>query len=146
MGTVINRKTLVPNEILRLPSPVILCSPWQLYETIIEESGFQTISLNLPLARVLFGKSEKEIIANITDIVLGLLSEHQHICLSDYEMLFDPRYKLDNLKLFCEIARYNKLFVKWSGSFMNDFLTYAEPGYIDFAKYKVSDYEITCVV
>ena len=146
MGKVISRKTLTPKELLRLASPVLFCSSWQFYKTIIEDSGFQTISLNLPLAKALIGKSEKEIIASITDIILGLLPKQNPIYLSDYETLFDPRYRLDVIKLFCEIARHNKLFIQWCGGLINGFLTYAEHGYTDYAKYKVSDYEITCIV
>ena len=146
MGIVINRKTLMPKEILRLASPVLLCSSCPVYETTIVDSGFQSISLNLPLAKALLGKSENETIASISDIIFGLLPKQKQIYLTDYEMLFDPRYMLDVVKLFCEISRHHKLFAKWLGGFSDDSLTYAEPGFDDYAKYRVSDYEITCVV
>jgi hypothetical protein len=82
----------------------------------------------------------------VTATVLGLLPKDTTVYLMDYEMLFDPRYRLDVMKLFCEISRRGKLIVKWCGGFDGSSLTYAETGYGDYAQYRVSDYEIACVI
>jgi hypothetical protein len=145
MGQFINRRMLSPNVLFKLPSPVILCSGWSFYDDAIADEGYQTVSLNLPLAKELAGKSSQSIQVNITAVVAHLLPNAASVYLTDYEMLFDPRYKLDVMKLFCELSRRNKLIVKWRGGFDGNALVYAEPGYADYAKYKVSDYEIFCV-
>lgn len=146
MGIIISNRILAANKMLGLPSPILLCSKRNDYCKAISDAGIQTISLNLPLAKKLVGKNLSEITANITAIVLQLMPDGTPILLTDYEMLFDPRYNLDVLKLFSEIARHSKLIVKWCGSFDNDSLLYSEPGYDDYSKYRISDYEIYCVV
>jgi hypothetical protein len=78
-------------------------------------------------------------------MVVGLLPKGAIVYLTDFEMLFDPRYSIDVMRLFCEISRYSKLIVKWCGNYDGECLTYAEPGYSDYARYKVGDYEIACV-
>jgi hypothetical protein len=146
MGKVINNRTLAAGKLLDLPSPIILCVHRPDFDKAIAESGCQTLKLNLTLAKALSGKPVQDITAGITAEVIGLLPDGAAVYLSDYEMLFDPRYKVDVMKLFCEISRYKKLIVKWRGGFTNEALTYAEPGYADYAKYKISDYEIACVI
>ncbi len=34
-------------------------------------------------------------------------------------MLFDPRYEIDVIKLFCDKARITNVVVKWPGTFIN---------------------------
>ena len=146
MGQILNNRTLTPKKFFALPSPIILCVERPDFVKAINESGSETVTLNLPLAKTLVGSAIQNISANVTTTVVNLLPAGQAVYLTDYEVLFDPRYKLDVIKLFCEIARHKKLFVKWCGGFLNDSLTYAEPGFDDYAKYKVSDYEIACII
>jgi len=146
MENIINNRTLTANKLLELPSPVLLCSKRDDFIQAIADADIQTVSLNLPLARELMGKTENEIATSVTATALRLMPDGLPVFLSDYEMLFDPRYKLDVIKVFCEISRYNTLIVKWCGSFDGDALIYAEPGYDDYSRYRVSDYEIACVI
>jgi hypothetical protein len=145
MGQIISRKVITPIVLFKLTPPVILCSGWKFYDDVIRDEGYRMVSLNLPLAKALAGKSTQSIQTNITETVGSLLPKAVPVYLTDYEMLFDPRYKLDVMKLFCELFRRNELIVKWCGRVDGESLVYAEPGYADYAKYKVSDYEITCV-
>jgi hypothetical protein len=48
-------------ELLRLPSPILLCVDRADFGKAIEEAGYQTVSLNLPLAKSLAGLSESDI-------------------------------------------------------------------------------------
>jgi hypothetical protein len=146
MGQILNNRTLTANKLLDLPYPIILYEQRPDFEKAILDTNSQIFSLNLPLAQALSGKNINEITATITTVVIELLPKDSILCLVDYEMLFDPRYEINVIKLFCEISRYNKLIVKWCGSFDGDSLTYAEPGYDDYIKYRVSDYDITCIV
>jgi hypothetical protein len=60
-------------------------------------------------------------------------------------MLFAPRYELDVLRIFIEIARRNKFVVKWCGKIDSEMLTYAEQGYADYKRYNISDYDVVIV-
>ena len=146
MGTLINNRILSPYKMMALQSPIILCVHRNDYIKAISDANIQAVSLNLPLAKSFAGKSEREIIVVINETVLNLLPIGESIYLQDYEMLFDPRYKLDVIRLFSEISRHNRLIVKWCGGFDGKSLTYAEPGYADYAAYKISDYNIVCVI
>jgi ATP sulfurylase len=146
MGKIINNRTLSAKNMLALFSPVILCVNRADYTEAIEEAQFQVMSLNLPLTKLLLGKSEKEISSTITGTIINILQKKPPIFLQDYEMLFDPRYQLDVLKVFNEISRHNRLIVKWCGGFDGDSLIYAEPGYADYSKYNASDYDVACVI
>jgi hypothetical protein len=146
MGRTINNRTLKANNFLELSSPVLLCVHRQDFESAIKNAGFREVDLNLPLAKALVSKPQNERAISITATVLDLLPKNASLYLSGYEILFDPSYRLDIMKLFCEISRYNKLIVKWCGGFTNDALTYAELGYDDYAKYMINNYEVTCVI
>jgi len=146
MGSLINNRALTANKLLGLPLPILLCLKRIDFNTAIASAGFQTVSLNLPLAKALSEKTDKVIAMSVTSAIMGLLPKSEAIYLTDYEMLFDPRYCLDVIRLFCEISRYNRLIVQWCGTVIDDALTYAEPGYDDYRKYRISDYEIACVI
>jgi hypothetical protein len=52
---------------------------------------------------------------------------------------------LDVLRLFIELSRQNRLIVKWCGAIDGDVLTYAEQGYADYKRFKMSDYDVVIV-
>ena len=147
MGKRINHKSFIKDDLLKLPPPVILCVGFHMFDNEINNAGYQITSLNLPLAKALEAKTENEITTTITAIALEILPKNTPIYLTDYEMLFDPSYNLDIIKLFIEISRYNKLIVKWCGTVQNDdTLVYSEPGYQDYSKFKISNYDITVIL
>ena len=145
MSKVINNRSLTAKELFKLAPPVILCINRPDFERAIVESGYKTISLNLPLARSIAELEQKEISSALVDAVCGILPQNEPVYLTDYEMLFDPRYEIDILRFFVELARQNKLIVKWCGTMDGDTLVYAEQGYEDYRRYKASDYEAVII-
>ena len=140
-----NIRKLTISEITRLPSPVLICSNYSGLEKTIFQSGYKNISLNLPLARTISGLPERGIPALITETVRELLPQSSHVYLTDYEILFDPRYELDIIKLFIDLSRRNKLIVKWCGAIDGDELVYAEQGFTDYKRFSIKDYDISVV-
>lgn len=145
MGKIVNIRSLTANELFLLMPPVILCTDNPNFERAITEDGYRRISLNLQLAQSLAGLELSRIRTDITDKIKESLPQSEPIYLTDYEMLFDPRYELDVLRLFIDIARCNKLIVKWCGKANGETLTYAEQGYADYKRYKISDYDVVIV-
>ena len=83
----------------------------------------------------------------VADEVMKIVSSIQGpIFLTDYEMLFDPRYSIDVIRLFYELSRRAKIVIKWCGTLDDNHLVYATPAYIDFHSYNIHDYDITCVI
>jgi hypothetical protein len=146
MGAIYNSRTLQASELPKLSAPILLCVDKPDYDREIDDSKYQKICLNLPLARSLSGLSEGDIPSVIAIRIRDILPSQKPIYLLDYEMLFDPRYELDVLRLFMDLSRKNKLIVKWCGSADGDVLTYAEPGFEDYKRFKISDYDVTVVV
>jgi hypothetical protein len=146
MGKTCDSKTLAAKELPRLSAPVLLCASRPDFDKAIAEADYQTVSLNLPLARSIAGLSGSDIQSVIGDKIRKILPSSKSVYLTDYEMLFDPRYELDVIRLFMDISRRNKLIVKWCGAADKDALTYAEQGYEDYKRIKISDYDVTVVI
>ena len=146
MGRIVNSRSLTANELLQLVPPIILCTDKPNFKRVITENGYQQIGINLPLAQSLTGLEPKDIRTVITDKIHEILPQGESVYLTDYEMLFDPRYEIDVLRLFIDLARRNMLIVKWCGKVDGDTLTYAEQGYADYKQYKMNDYDVIIVI
>ena len=146
MGEIIRRSKFNVKQRMGKPFPIVICNPDMALEQEITSAGYQRYALNLPLAYALSAKPEGDRIKTVKETVLSLFPKRQACYLVDYEMLFDPRYELDVLKLFYEIARKQKVVAKWCGEYKPLTLIYAEPGYPEFKRYKVTDYDIICVI
>jgi len=92
MGKTQSNKTLTAGEILRLPTPIILCVDRQAYIDAITAAGYQLVSLNLPLAKSISKNTINEIPLVIFQKIRNILPNSRPVYLTDYEMLFDPRY------------------------------------------------------
>ena len=145
MGNVVNNRLITAEELLQLTSPVILCSNREDFIKALTDNGFETVSLNLQLARLLTGHDLTDIRTVLVDSIQKILPHNEPVYLTDYEMLFDPRYDIDVLRLFAQLARQRKLIIKWCGKIKEETLTYAEQGYSDYRQYKIKDYDITVV-
>lgn len=66
--------------------------------------------------------------------------------LEEYEILFDPRYDVDAIKVFTELARRQKVVVKWCGRLNGNSLEYATPDDKDYHSFRIQDYDIICVI
>lgn len=145
MGEAINSRKFNIKQYMDRPFPIVLCNPNTALIQNIVDAGYHRYSLNLSLANALSTLSEEDRTGKVRETVFALLPKQQAVYLVDYEMLFDPRYGLDVLKLLYEIARRQKLVVKWCGEYRPLTLVYAEPEYPEFKQYKVADYDIICV-
>ena len=145
MGKIVGGKKM---DILKYKNsrfPIMLCNQQTIEEQTIVDAGYQRFALNHPLAKALVPLPEAGRIAMVRETVLTLIPRRASVYLVDYEMLFDPRYELDVLKLFYEISRRQKLIVKWCGRLVAQMLVYAEPGYPEYKQYNIAEHDIICV-
>ena len=75
-----------------------------------------------------------------------LTSIPENCCIRDFDVLFNPAYKIDVLQLLTVANRSKPFSVLWPGSMIDGKLVYAEDGYADYKEYDVEQYDITCVV
>ncbi len=121
--------------------PIILCSAAPRTAGLLRSAGYRECSLNRELAARLMRLP--------IDVRLSSAQQTAHsivaasgpaVLLTDYEMLFDPRYRLDVLRLFCHMAQTTRLCVRWCGKSTADTLEYAEPQSPDYHVYRLSGY------
>jgi len=129
----------------KLNTPVIICTEQKKILQFVE--GFSKVELNLVLAerlskididkRSLFVPEEFN---NILDEIDG------KVYLTSFEILFNPSYQIDVIKLIVEASRKRKIIVHWCGSYVDGKLLFATNEFADYHSYKIADYDITCVI
>lgn len=66
--------------------------------------------------------------------------------IKDIDVLFNPEYKIDVLRLMIDANKKHPFKVLWSGTYEDDRLIYSEEGLSDYKTYEINDYDIICVV
>lgn len=61
---------------------------------------------------------------------------------SNIDVLFNPEYNIDILGYFINVSRNKKVIVLWPGEYDLGILSYAAPGYTDYKRYLIKDYNI----
>lgn len=125
--------------------PVIICDK---HEYIIQAyNTFDLISLGIELSDKLVrykADERDDIVLDELDKILNKNTNKQLI-IKDIDILFNPNYKFDVLRYFCNLARIKQVIVLWNGEVSNGILKYSESGYLDFKKYIIKNYDIICV-
>ena len=126
--------------------PLIFIDPSTRTLRKLSDSGYQEISLNRDLAAKLMKLPIEQRSLSIMQKTREILGQnHSGVIIRDFEILFDPSYHLDVLKMFCELARHFRIAVVWCGSFHENTLKFAEPGYSDYHSYHVDHYAVYCI-
>lgn len=147
MGVTINVSMLNADVLKKATTPIIFCSFPNRVAKLIEGGQYIQLNLNIKLAEALikYPQSQRSLRAN--DEVMTIVSQcHKPTFCEDYEILFDPRYDIDAIKVFTELSRRQKILVKWCGRLNGNLLEYATPEYKDFHSFRIQDYDITCVI
>ena len=67
------------------------------------------------------------------------------VTIKDIDVMFNPNYKVDVLKILIAARKRKKYSVIWPGRFENGKLEDGEEGYLDYIVYSIADYDITFV-
>lgn len=140
MGNVISSRHFSPQKTGGLLKPIIYCCPYPGIEK-------QAVSLNKLLAEALIQFRPKRRTMQIekcfSDIIVGLPDAP---VIKDFDVLFNPDFKVDILKIIVSVCKKKPFSVIWPGKLDGNRLIYAEEQYRDYKVYEVDDYDITCVV
>lgn len=101
-----------------------------------EQLGGHVVNVNLELSRRLLDLSAEQRklrCAQILDDILGPDDTTAFLCRT--EMLFDPAFQHDPLRLLRELSRRRTVVAAWSGAVDGAFLTYAEPGHPEHCRH-----------
>ena len=133
-------------EISRLPDDEAMVSRLLIYMKAIQKMH-ELRSVSKPLAEALLEckpnrRSMK--LEQIFNSVLDTLPDG--VVIKDIDVLFNPDYKVDVLKILMAARKRKKYSVIWPGKCENGQLIYSEEGFPDYKTFDIGDYDITCVI
>ena len=140
MGRIIQYRQIQSENQVGIMKPVVYCD-----EKCCE--SLQQVALNEDLAALLIKIKPERRTMRIERCFQELLSNiPENSCIRDFDVLFNPAYKIDVLQLLIVANRSKAFSVLWPGTVTDGKLLYAEDGYADYKEYDIEQYDITCVI
>ena len=138
MGVVIERKDKIDiDKIFRL---VIFVNPTQ-------DQLKEAFSINQGLAQELLKYRPLQRTVKLEPCFANMLMKlPEHPIIKDIDVMFNPSYRVDVLKLLTSAYKQTPFDLIWPGSFADGKLLYSESQYPDYRFYAVKDYDIYCVI
>ncbi|MEH7239093.1 BREX-3 system P-loop-containing protein BrxF [Bacillus sp. JJ1562] len=145
MGYIIRISSLTIDSMNKLMTPIIFCVNKKKVLSITK--GYNILSINEVLAKKLINYEQKKrklfVIEEINNIVDSV---GEPLLITDFEILFNPEFQINVLKLFINASRRKKILILWPGMYDNGKLKFAEVGYKDYFSYNIEDYDISCII
>jgi len=105
------------------------------------------VNVGLLLSERMFNLKSEGLSTNIISELDKIIDEEDSdILLINTDILFDPEYELDVIKLLLQLGRNQRLYLLWPGKIVGERLTYSEPNRFDYKEYNVKNYVDTYVV
>lgn len=103
-------------------------------------------SLSKELSEGLLACKENRRSMKLEQIFNAVLDKYPDgVTIKDIDVLFNPDYKVDVLKILIAARKRKRYSVIWPGRCEGGKLIYAEEGYPDYKVYEIANYDITCV-
>lgn len=138
MGDIIEyRKAVRRNYQSKL---LIYCDP---PEVVISRA----VSINKPLAKALSSfPLQKRSLQMENCLKSEIVCFPDNVVIRDIDVLFNPAYRIDVLKLLISAYRYKPFSIVWSGSYSKGKLIYSQEGFLDYKVYDIENYDVLCIV
>lgn len=140
MGIVIKKRDLRSLEQSGTARLVLYCFP----DKLLEENA---VPVNIEIAKKLTAVKANRRTMRMEQCfqqVLGGLPNNVVIC--DFDVMFNPEYAVDVLKIMCSVAKAKPFRAIWPGKYEDGKLIYAEEGYRDYKAFDINKYDVTVVV
>lgn len=124
---------------------IISCIPLEAIKNTFKE--FEVLSLGEVLSKELL-KIDKnvrnsEVEKTLKQIITSINKDE--LIITDIDILFNPAYKLDIIRLFIQLSRNRRVIVQWPGKLDSQNLVYSSQEYEDYSRYSIRDYDIICL-
>lgn len=140
MGACILARTFSLEKQAGLLKPIIYCCPYSNIET-------ETKSINIALAESLVKYKANRRTMQLEKCFMRVLNTFpDEVIIKDFDVMFNPAYQVDVLKIMITAYKKKPFSVIWPGTFDGGKLYYAEEGYLDYKVFNVEDYDVTCIV
>ena len=140
MGVAISSNQFDLNNTVGLQKPIIFCDTPKSIDVM-------TVSISRQLSKMLIQCVNKQrtrrLEAYFNEIIDTLPDD---VAITDFDVMFNPEYKVDVLKILINAHRRKPFYIIWPGKYVDGILIYAETGYPDYKVFNVNDYDITCVI
>lgn len=139
MGKVIQARSMPSSGYAGLMRPIIYCVP---DVNLVTEA----VAINLLLAEKLAALRPKRRTICLEACFGEVLDElDDYVVIKDFDVMFNPEYKVDVLKILTSACKKKPFSVIWPGKCEDGKLFYAEDGYPDFKVFSVEEYDVTCI-
>lgn len=140
MGTIIPARKFSKDNVSGLLKPIIYCCP---FEGITDTA----VSISLLLAEKLASCKSSRRTMRIETFFNQILDQlPDGTVIKDFDVMFNPEYKVDVLKIMIVACKKKAFSIVWPGKYEDGKLFYAEDGYQDFKVFSVEEYDVTCIV
>ena len=127
------------SEYAGLLKPLIYCHP----ESALIECA---VSINYALAKKLSElkpTQRSRRLATCFEDILKTLPDN--IVIKDFDVMFNPEYKVDVLKIMVDVCKRKPFRAIWPGKCNDGKLSYSEVGYPDFKTFSIDNYDVICI-
>lgn len=70
----------------------------------------------------------------------------EKVVIKDIDVMFNPAYMVDVIRILVEANKRHPFSLVWSGRYDDNRLLYSEEDLADYKAYEIGDYDIVCVV
>lgn len=70
----------------------------------------------------------------------------EKVVIKDIDVMFNPAYRVDVIRILVEANKRHPFSLVWSGRYDDNRLLYSEEDLADYKAYEIGDYDIVCVV
>lgn len=140
MGTIVKTRDLPSLQRGGLQLPVIYCNP---DDQLLEMSVSISVQLASKLASVKTTRRSMRLEQFFQQVLMSL---PENPVIRDFDVMFNPEYEVDLLRIMCSVARTKPFRVIWPGKYEDGKLIYAEDGYADYKVFDIKQYDVTCVI
>lgn len=115
----------------------------KVYKNAIQGSGEFAYSMNRPLAEELSKLKSFQRTMQMQQCFNRVLeSLPDNPIIKDIDVMFNPSYKIDVLKILTDAYKQKSFKLIWPGKRKDDMLVYSEPGLPDYREYNINNYDI----
>lgn len=137
MGTII--------EVHQVPDEQAMLNRLMVYFKALQKMA-EPVSVSKELADELLACKENRRSMKLEQIFNTVLDRYPDgVTIKDIDVMFNPEYKVDVLKILIAARKRKRYSVIWPGRLEDGKLIYGEEDYPDYKVYKIADYDITCV-
>ena len=105
------------------------------------------VSVGIPMAQMLIEMKANRRAQFMERCLLKILqTSPEHCLIRDFDLMFNPFYQIDVLKIMISACKIRPFSILWPGIYRSGKLIYANEGDLDYCVFNVQNYDITCVI